>query len=69
MISLRTMEGCDLNYIETCFSKKEKEEILRNAQEYIKAEKLELKNQRLILTREGKLLADGIASDLFFENP
>ncbi len=68
MISLRTMEGCDLNYIETRFSKKEKEEIVKNAENYIKDEKLEFKNQKLILTREGKLLADGIASYLFFEN-
>jgi len=68
MISLRTMEGCDLDYIETHSNKKAKEEILRTAQEYIHAEKLELKNQRLILTREGKLLADGISADLFFEN-
>jgi len=67
MISLRTMEGCNLNYIETHFSKKAKEEILKNAQEYLDANKLELKNQQLILTREGKLLADGIAADLFFE--
>jgi hypothetical protein len=33
---------------------------------YIKDLKLKEETSRLILTREGKLFADGIAADLFF---
>jgi oxygen-independent coproporphyrinogen-3 oxidase len=68
MISLRTMEGCDLNYIKKKFGETKKERIIENAMKFIEQENLELKNEILILSKKGKLLADGIASDLFFED-
>jgi oxygen-independent coproporphyrinogen III oxidase len=66
MISLRTKEGLDLSAIEQNFGKEKREELLITGKKYIQSGKLVLSNDRhLVLTRQGKLLADGIASDLF----
>lgn len=63
MTSLRTKEGLYLKK-----TGKEASEILKNAsRKFIDAGKLVFENDRLILTNEGKLLADGIASALFFD--
>ncbi len=67
MISLRTMEGLDLNIIETKWDVKKKDQLLKAANKYINSGLLILENERLKLTKEGKLLADGIAANLFFE--
>jgi oxygen-independent coproporphyrinogen-3 oxidase len=66
MISLRTMEGCDLGYIENNFGTETKETIIKNSTLLVKNGKIERIGQKLSLTRNGKLLADRIASDLFF---
>ncbi len=68
MISLRTMEGCDLNNVKEKFGVQEANELLINAEKYIQQKKIANINGRLILTTEGKLFADGISSSLFFEN-
>lgn len=66
MLSLRTAEGCNLNYIEANFGRKAKETIVCNANAFTKNGKINLNSERMLLTREGKLFADKIASDLFF---
>jgi oxygen-independent coproporphyrinogen-3 oxidase len=66
MTSLRTMEGLDLNYIESIFGKKASSELLTASEKYIQSSKMKREMSRLILTKEGKLFADGIAADLFF---
>ncbi|MHA4808382.1 radical SAM family heme chaperone HemW [Flavitalea flava] len=66
MISLRTMEGLDPVYASEKFGAGLIRELMGNAESYLKGGKMELKNGRLVLNREGKLLADGIAADLFF---
>jgi len=66
MTSLRTMEGLSLNWVAQSWSKKELDQILINAQKHITAHFMVQQNDALILTREGKLMADGIAADLFF---
>jgi oxygen-independent coproporphyrinogen-3 oxidase len=66
MTSLRTMEGLSLDWVNKHWSAKELEQILSNAQKHIAQHFMVQHNNSLILTREGKLLADGIASDLFF---
>jgi putative oxygen-independent coproporphyrinogen III oxidase len=68
MISLRTIEGCDLNNVRDKFGLKKTEQLLINAETFIQQQKIKNNNEKLILTREGKLLADGIASALFFES-
>jgi oxygen-independent coproporphyrinogen III oxidase len=66
MISLRTMEGSDLPYIAGRFGTEAARELARRAQRYEQQGQM-IVSDRLILTRDGKLLADGIAADLFFE--
>lgn len=66
MTSLRTMEGLDLEYIDKKFGADKRTRILMEAAKYESNEKLKMVTQNLILTKEGKLFADGIAADLFF---
>ena len=65
MTTLRTIEGLNLNYVSEIFGEKESERIKSAGEKYVSAGKLKTVNNKLILTREGKLFADGIASDLF----
>ncbi|MBS1660934.1 MAG: radical SAM family heme chaperone HemW [Bacteroidetes bacterium] len=65
MIGLRTMEGIDLAMVEARFGKEEVRRLQREAEQYIRAGKMASMEGCLRLTREGRLLADGIASDLF----
>ena len=66
MISLRTMEGIDLEKTSALFGKSYLNQLLLSSQKYIESKKLIQINTSLILTKEGKLFADGIAADLFF---
>ncbi len=66
MIALRTMEGLDLEKIKNDFGGKYSVTILNNAVKYINEKKLIIRNSKLILTKEGKFFADGIAAHLFF---
>ena len=65
MTSLRTMEGLHLNFIEANFSLQERKRIESCANNYLERKLIIIKNENLVLTDEGKLFADGIASDLF----
>ena len=66
MIALRTMEGLDVEKIKNDFGEKYSETILNNAVKYINDKKLMTLNAKLLLTKEGKFFADGIAAGLFF---
>ena len=63
MISLRTMEGVDLDKVD----EPHRAAILAGAKKYTELEMLVIENDFLRLTRKGKLMADGIAADLFFD--
>ena len=65
MTSLRTMEGLDLKEVEKNFSLKERIGIENSVKDYINKKMILLNDEKMILTNEGKLFADGIASDLF----
>lgn len=68
MTSLRTMEGLDLDAVKEKFGE-EKSLILEDQSiRFQKNRRLKCIDKKLILTTEGKLFADGIAADLFF-NP
>ena len=67
MTSLRTSEGLDTEYIANQFSKEEAFRIQRSSDNLIKQELLQKKESNLLLTRQGKLFADGIAAGLFGE--
>ena len=67
MTSIRTMEGTDLTYIATLFGKNAAVKLIKSAEKWLAGEKIYIQNNFLILTGQGKLFADGIAADLFFE--
>ena len=65
MISLRTSSGIDLNYLKTVWGDKEEIRIRKELVKYSDRKLVILNNDHAILTNEGMLLADGIASALF----
>jgi oxygen-independent coproporphyrinogen III oxidase len=66
MISLRTAEGSSLSTVAKRFGAQRAQELWRRAERYMKEGKIKSSPEILALTQEGKLLADGIAADLFF---
>ena len=68
MTSLRTIEGLDLKIVEENFSAAERNRIENDILKYLDQGKIIFDDERIILTDEGKLFADGIASDLFKMN-
>lgn len=66
MTSLRLQEGCSLQNIQERFGETAAQELQRNAFPFTDNGHLLIQEQHLILTREGKLFADGIAAALFF---
>ncbi len=66
MTRLRTKWGCDLNEIEQVFGNAYREHILREAATYISEKAMVQDNDVLVLSASGKLMADKIASDLFY---
>lgn len=67
MTSLRTTEGLDLQHVTEHFGKQKGNLLENNASVYIHSNQMEKRHEKLILTREGKLFADGIAAALFFD--
>jgi oxygen-independent coproporphyrinogen III oxidase len=65
MISLRLMEGLDLNEFGLRFGEQEVLRLMGSAKHYIDQEFLVNEKARLILSRKGKLIADRISADLF----
>lgn len=65
MTSLRTMEGISLSRISRDFGLHEYETVLQTAQRHLINNHLFLEGGYLKTTNHGKLLADGIAADLF----
>jgi oxygen-independent coproporphyrinogen-3 oxidase len=66
MTSLRTIEGCDLDHVSRRWGKEVASTLLSKAGEFMNERKMDGMNGRLSLTREGKLLTDGITAELFF---
>ena len=66
MTSLRTMEGLNLDIIKEKFGEKVKNDLKVASDKWKAGGKLVVNNEKIILTKEGKLFADGIAADLFF---
>lgn len=63
MISLRTSNGLDLGQLSPGLKKR----ILLNADKYLEQDLIFLEDHHLKLTPNGKLVADGIAADLFVD--
>ena len=65
MISLRTMEGINLTIVKAKFGEEACNKLQKESKKWELGGKLISKNEKLFLTNEGKLFADGIAADLF----
>jgi oxygen-independent coproporphyrinogen-3 oxidase len=65
MISLRTMEGIDLNQLEKEFGLPQRERIEKQIQKLTSTNLMKSNNSTVQLSDEGMLRADGIASELF----
>lgn len=65
MTALRTIEGISMGTINERWGEAAAGSVLMRAKKHIDINHLALNNDTLGLTREGKFLADGIASDLF----
>ncbi len=68
MTGLRTIWGVSLQKIEKSFGLTYKEYLLKQAQKYLDEHLLFLDGDVLTVTKKGKFLSDGIASDLFLLN-
>ena len=66
MIALRTIEGLNLEIVQKKFGAGNAEKILLESKKYIDKKLMRQEKAFLILNREGKFLADGIAAGLFF---
>lgn len=67
MTSLRTIEGINLDFVQRYFGEEKKNELQNVSDQFIANGKLQYSHHRLVLTNAGKLFADGITAELFFE--
>jgi len=65
MTGLRTIWGVSLEKIEDHFGKGYKDYLLVQSQKHIKEDLLYIDDDKILVTKKGKFLSDGIASDLF----
>ena len=63
MTSLRTMEGMNLEHISNEFGEDAVKEVLNSLKKF--DQQFYHEGEKIILTKSGKLFADGIASELF----
>lgn len=64
--SLRTMWGLSLDQLKATFGDSLYQYCMQNAQPHLQRKVLELKNNTLLLTREGIFISDGVMSDLLW---
>jgi oxygen-independent coproporphyrinogen-3 oxidase len=69
MVSLRTMWGCDINFLKEKYGYDitKDEQNLPRLLNYQANELLTIENEKIMLTFKGKLLADEIAVNLFVQ--
>ncbi len=65
MTRLRTANGISLQEVSNKFGANYEAYLLQQATQHLISEFLQFKNERLLVTKRGKFLSDGIASDLF----
>jgi len=68
MTSLRTSEGMNLQFVSDKFGKKASSNLEKLLSKFERNGSLVRTGERVLLTKNGKLFADGIAADLFFED-
>lgn len=65
MVSLRTLWGIDLTFVDTNFGNHIRQKIENEAQRFIDSKELIKSDKQILLTKKGKLMVDGISSSLF----
>ena len=65
MTLLRTVEGLPLDSVEKLFGSNKKSILEKNAIRFLETGRMTRKGDSLLLTKEGKFFADGIASGMF----
>ena len=66
MLSLRTMWGVDISLLQKQFPER-KDSFIQTANEFISKGYIKLFDDKYVLTKSGKKLADGISAEFFFE--
>ena len=66
LTSLRTKKGCNLNYVKSRFSPFLVDFLIFSIKKWLKNGQIEKKGDFLFLTKKGKLIADWVASELFY---
>ena len=67
LTSLRTIWGCDIDYIKSNFGETFNNLLLKESKQYFQNNFLTLSEKKILLTDRGKLFADKISSDLFMD--
>ncbi len=67
MTSLRTMWGCSLEKAEQAWGARAASDLKKASQIFLEKKWLTIENETILLTNDGRLFADHIASELFFE--
>ena len=65
MLSIRTMWGIQLDYIQKNFGSMQVDQFKKATLKLIREGYLKEENKSILLSKEGKLFADRITSDLF----
>lgn len=65
MTGLRTIWGVSLERVANNFGQQYRDYLLKQAEPFINKHLLYIDNEKLLVTKKGKFLSDGIASDLF----
>ncbi len=68
MTALRTMWGIDKELVKNRFGEQYAEKLMHAAQKYLKNGKMLETSSHLVISNQGKFLADGIAADLFVDH-
>lgn len=68
MTSLRTVWGCDTVHIRNVFGERFESYFLQGVSSFIKKRQIFREGSKYFLTDEGKLFADGIAAELFYDS-
>lgn len=66
MTALRTAEGINFHFMTQRFGEQVKQQVITSLLQPKYQSKIQLSPDKVVLTQEGKLFADGIAADLFF---
>ena len=68
MTSLRTVWGCDMEHVRNVFGGTYVDHFVKEIKKYLDQGFVKKNGSRYLLTEKGKLFADGIASDLFYDS-